>query len=90
MNRLSPKKVNRLSPKKVNTLYAIILLAAALIAFIGAFSGKSALSVIGVLVIFADIAFRLICYKCPHCGKYLDRSSGDFCPYCGREVNEPE
>lgn len=80
--------MNRLSPKKVNNLYIIILMASALIAFIGAFSEKTALSVIGVLAIFADIGFRLICYRCPHCGKYLDRSSGDFCPYCGKEVNE--
>ena len=80
--------MNRLSPKKVNTLYIIILMASALIAFIGAFFEKTALCVIGVLAIFADIAFRLVSYRCPHCGKYLDRSSGDFCPYCGKEVNE--
>ena len=80
--------MNKLSPKKVNNLYIIILMASALIAIIGASSEKPALSVIGVLAIFADIAFRLVCYRCPHCGKYLDRSSGDFCPYCGKEVNE--
>lgn len=80
--------MNRLSPKKVNRLYIIILIVSALIAFIGVFTEKNALCVIGIVAIFADIAFRLVCYRCPHCGEYLDRSSGDFCPYCGKEVNE--
>lgn len=80
--------MNRLSPKKVNNIYIIILMASALIAFIGAFFEKAVLSVLGVLAIFADIAFRLICYRCPHCGKYLDRSSGAFCPYCGNQLDE--
>ena len=80
--------MNKLSPKKVNELYIIILLAGAVITMIGAFTEKTVPSVIGIVVIFANIAFRLICYRCPHCGKYLDRSSGDFCPYCGKEINE--
>ena len=45
--------MNRLSPKKVNTLYIIILMASALIAFIGDFFEKTALCVIGVLAIQA-------------------------------------
>ena len=80
--------MRKLSPKKVNSLYIIILFSAAIIAMFGAFTDKIALSILGVFVIFADIAFRLICYRCPYCGKYLDRSTGEFCPYCGERLNE--
>ena len=25
--------------------------------------------------------------RCPHCGKSLGRSDGEFCPFCGRRLD---
>ena len=43
---------------------------------------------LGALMIGVGLLFSLLLGRCPHCGKYLDRSSGDFCPYCGKKVGE--
>ena len=80
--------MKKLSPKKVNKLYAAVLIAGAVTAFAGAFTETTALVIIGVIVLMANVVFRLAFFRCPHCGVYLDRSTGDFCPHCGREVNE--
>lgn len=47
-----------------------------------------ALAVGGVVVMLCGLGFQLLFYRCPHCGKYLDRSTGPFCPHCGRSIDE--
>lgn len=79
--------MNKLSPGKVRMLGWIILAAGAGLGFAGAFAGHKALVVMGVLIMFGSQVFRWICYRCPHCGKYLDRSTGGFCPYCGKNIS---
>ena len=38
---------------------------------------------VGLLVLIYGVATDLICCRCPHCGKYLNkRSSGRECPFC--------
>ena len=46
------------------------------------------LTTIGVVVMLCGLGFQLLFYRCPHCGKYLDRSTGPFCPHCGRSIDE--
>lgn len=79
--------MRRLPPKKVNAVSGIILAIGVVIGLIGAIAELNPLTAAGVLVMFGSIVFRWICFRCPHCGKYLDRSTGDFCPYCGKDVN---
>jgi hypothetical protein len=35
--------------------------------------------------LFSCIAIRLLCNKCPHCGK-MRVSNGMYCPYCRKEL----
>ena len=28
--------------------------------------------------------------RCPHCGSYLGRNTGPYCPECGKEVDRTE
>lgn len=80
--------MKKLKPKKMQMYFWIILIAGALLGFIGAAAELELLSFFGMLVIFLGIILRIIFYRCPYCGKFLDRSTGDFCPYCGKKLNE--
>lgn len=80
--------MKNLKPKKVQKYFWIFLILGALIGYAGVAAEIELLSFFGMLVIFLDIIFRVIFYRCPHCGRYLDRSTGEFCPYCGKNVNE--
>ena len=69
-------------------IYWLILLAGLVIAMIGVGAEISAISIGGIVVMAGSIIYRVIFYRCPHCDKFLDRSTGDFCPYCGSKVDE--
>ncbi len=71
------------------TLYSMLILAAgALIALYGAFIEQAVLFGAGMVILLGSIVFKLIFYRCPHCDRYLDRSSGAFCQHCGRQIRE--
>ena len=77
-----------LKPKKVRIIVGIIFLIGAIVGIIGTLSDKTAIAVVGMIVVLCSVIFNFIFYRCPYCGKYLDRSTGDYCPYCGEDVNE--
>ena len=80
--------MKKLSPKKVNELYVIVFIVAGVFAVIGALAEITAVAIIGVIALLANVVFRFIFFRCSHCGAYLDRSTGDCCPHCGKEINE--
>ena len=82
--------MKKFTPQKVNNIVLIILIIGLLIAMFGLSRDMLTVIVIGMAVMISSIIFKVLFYRCPHCWKYLDRSSGDFCPYCGKEVNNTE
>lgn len=42
---------------------------------------------IGLITASSGVVVSILFYKCPHCGKHLGRSGGDFCPYCGGDID---
>ena len=80
--------MKKLKPKDVQSIFMVGLIVGALTGFIGAFYEHAVLCCIGGVMMFGMVLFRVVCYRCPHCGKFLDRSTGPFCPHCGKEVNE--
>ncbi len=82
--------MNNFNLKKINGYFFLILLIGLLIALFGVSTEISAITIIGILIMFCSIIFRVIFYRCPHCGHYLDRSTGEYCPKCGEKVNETE
>lgn len=80
--------MRRLKPRKVHIINWIMLIAGAVIGLIGVFYDNTPLSCTGIVIMIASIIFRYIFYRCPYCGKYLDRSTGPYCPQCGKKVNE--
>ena len=83
--------MKKLAPKQVRVVSFLVLAVGALIAFSGIGLGeKTPVILTGLLVMFASVILHLLFYRCPHCGRYLDRNTGEFCPYCGKKVNEKD
>jgi len=79
--------MKKLPPKKANRIAIASLGIGALIGAAGALSEVTGLVALGIFIMIASLFFRILTYRCPHCNAYLDRSTGDFCPYCGRDIN---
>lgn len=80
--------MKKLKPKTVHRLCWLFLLIGAIIALCGIPVESNVFILIGLVVMCCALIFRVIFYRCPHCGKYLDRSTGQYCPYCRGNVNE--
>lgn len=79
--------MKKLPPKTINAICLALLAVGALIGVGGALSEMYVIVAIGMGIIVCAMIFRVIFYRCPHCGRYLDRSTGKYCPYCGKPVN---
>lgn len=77
------------TPKKVRQTTFIIFGVGALVAFLGILMNEEVfMCMMGIGIMFVSIVYNFIFYHCPHCGRYLGRSTGEYCPYCGKKVNE--
>lgn len=80
--------MKKLKPQVVNLYYLIVVAVAIALAGIGALSNVKVFATIGLVLLIAAVVFRIIFYRCPYCHKYLGRRAGDYCPYCGKEMND--
>lgn len=81
--------MKKLMPKQIRKITFLILFIGAIIAFLGISLNENVILIImGLIAMIASIVFHFVFYRCPHCGKFLDRSTGDYCPYCSKNVNE--
>ena len=79
--------MKKLTPKRVNNICLILVAIGILIALFGLSRDMLSIITIGIAVTFFSIIFNIIFYRCPHCCKFLDRSRGEYCPYCGKKIN---
>lgn len=81
--------MKNLIPRKVAKIRTILLICGAIVAFLGVARNENLVLIFGgMAVMIASSIFHIIFYRCPHCGKFLDRSAGEYCPYCSKEVNK--
>lgn len=79
------------TPKQIRVRTFIILGFGLIIAVFGiALDEQEAVFFTGLLLMFSSIIHHVIFYRCPHCGTFLDRNTGEFCSHCGKKVNEFE
>lgn len=78
--------MKHIPPKKARMICLLLLLGGAAIGLMGALLEVTFITILGFIALFGSMAFHFIFYRCPHCEKFLDRSSGDYCPYCGRKL----
>lgn len=82
--------MNKLPPKKQSSIYLMLIALGAVVAAIGAVRDITASTIAGMGIILAAMILHVVFYRCPNCGRYLDRSDGDFCPYCGKNIEESQ
>ncbi len=73
-------------PKKVRRIFWLLILAAAAIGFAELELDSQKMPCVGVALLLAAVAFHFIFYRCPFCGGFLDRSTGNYCPHCGKDL----
>lgn len=74
--------------KTVRVICLVVLAVALLLVVLSGLLVTRTLAYIGAGLAILAVFFRWIWYRCPHCGRYLDRIWGDFCPYCGKRLDE--
>ena len=52
----------------------------------GALVQSALLIVAGLLLLIVALVLHFTYNRCPHCGRFLDRSTGAYCPYCGKKM----
>ena len=72
--------------KRSNGIFFSVLAAGILLLLIGVIHGRIVLMGVGLGIAFGAFVFRVIVYRCPHCGYYLGRRSGTHCPRCKEEI----
>ena len=84
--------MKKLTPKMVNRICWILWAVGALVAFLGTVGepDSTVLCITGILVMLAVVCFRLVFFRCPECGTYLDRGMPEFCPHCGAKISEKD
>ncbi|MBT9683935.1 hypothetical protein [Pseudoflavonifractor sp. MCC625] len=78
--------MKKLLPPQVRTVVWILFAVGGIVGMIGALAEITLLWVLGVVVLICGTGYHFLFYRCPHCGKFLDRSTGAFCPYCGKKM----
>lgn len=73
-----------MSVKKARKLRDGLLISGFVVALAGYL--WSALSFVGVVLMFTALIPHFLWNKCPHCGKNFGRDGGDYCQYCGKSV----
>ena len=74
------------SPRTVRKIVFGTFAVGAVPALAGAMMEVTALTVIGVLLVIVAAVIHFMFYRCPHCGEFLDRSTGAYCPHCGKKM----
>jgi len=74
-------------PKKARQIYLGVGAGALLIVLMGVVMQSTRVELVGAGIMVLDMIFHLITYHCPHCGRYLGRTWGDYCPFCGGDLD---
>ena len=82
--------MKKLTPKTVNRWNWILWAVGALAALLGIVGepDSAALCVTGILVMLGGCVFRILFFRCPSCGAYLDRGMPEYCHHCGTKIDD--
>lgn len=72
--------------KMVNIIFALAVVVGAIVSGIGSTYNMQWMAFLGIAIMCGGLIVNVMYYRCPHCGTYLGRSRGNFCPYCGESL----
>ena len=70
----------------VTAIHIFSLAVSGIVLAIGAMNGTVWLTVLGVILAVASIAFELVMHRCPYCHSYIKLTWLSYCPHCGEEI----
>ena len=79
---------NNMKAKTANNIFMIALVAGAIISGLGSTNGTQWLAILGMVIMCGGLIIKVLYCRCPHCGGFIGRSSGEFCQYCGKKLEE--
>ena len=77
-----------ITPGKYSQIFLIILAVGITLLSVGLVCDRIVILGVGLLIAFGSFVFRVITYRCPHCGYYLGRQRGTHCPRCKEEIRQ--
>ncbi len=81
--------MKKIKPDTCRIITFAIIAAGFIVSLTGTASKSlSPLIYIGIFIVFVAGIFNLMFYCCPYCGDYLGRSHDEFCPHCGKRIND--
>lgn len=80
--------MKKMTPKRVRFWSGAIIAAGLFIMLARLLLDTDIVTIAGFLITVGGVIFHFLCYRCPHCGAYLDRNGGDYCPFCGKELEK--
>lgn len=82
--------MKKLGPDAAILLFFTLLLVSGVLFYYGTQQASPAqewLYTIAGLVVAVALGIHLIFYRCPHCGRHLDRVWVEgYCPHCGKKI----
>ena len=83
--------MRKMSLKTVRKIFHWVLGIGILLEIVAACADSAFLSIFTIVLLFGDVIFHLIFYRCPSCGSHIDvRARGTYCPFCGEKIFEEE
>lgn len=73
--------------KTANNIFIIAIGLGAIISGLGSTNGTQWLAVLGVVIMCGGLMVKIRYCRCPHCGGFIGRSSGEFCQFCGKKLS---
>lgn len=77
-------------PRHLRWILLAILAVILLLAGLGFLLDSDPLLIACLVCMVAGLIFMAIFSRCPYCHHYLRYYTGDYCPFCGENMNDPE
>lgn len=82
--------MKRLRPYHVRWILVALVVPVVILYGIGVALDSEPVLITATVLILCALLLQFIFYRCPFCHRYLHRSFGTYCPFCGRDMSDPQ
>ena len=80
------ERMKKLKPHQVNIISWVLFAVAVVVLICGYILKNTDVMFVGAYIALGMIVFRMLAYRCPHCGGPLGRGPITYCPHCGENI----